>query len=109
MSENNTEVLKNLKKYNKLENCICLECGYNGLMGVVRKQKPTLFNNIGLAIFLFFSLNGLYKLVFYNDSFQWQIQNFVEFFGCLVISIACFCNRKSILCCPNCGKILKVK
>ena len=38
--QTNPEILKKLRNYKKTENCFCLECGYDGLMGIEKQIIP---------------------------------------------------------------------
>jgi len=56
---NQNDVLANLRLFKKHKNCLCLECGYSGLMGIVKKapltskEKRSIWGARALSIVIF--------------------------------------------------------
>ena len=69
LDQDDPKILERLRVYEKHEKCMCLECGYDGLMGIMGEETPwyyagwiwlpiiiimgvtTLIGGIGLLIF----------------------------------------------------------
>lgn len=87
-----------LKTYKKLKECTCLECGYSGLMGIVRYknsfEKRFLIPLIPVFIVAF--ITYAIKLPFWGSliavAVTWLVMD------------AVLGNDKKVLYCPNCGK-----
>ena len=99
-AESNTnpqaEITQRLKPYKKLKQCTCLDCGYTGLMGVVRKQKMPIGTRVFSILIYAIALGILYGL------FGMSIVTFL-LLG-VVIGIVDFVLEKKVLFCPSCCK-----
>lgn len=91
-------IAENLKQYAKHEECICLECGYEGLMGV---GKPILsaYLRIPLKISLFIIV--LFAYVLLGKSI-WVLLALIAITAPLQIKLG-----KHYLFCPNCQLMVK--
>jgi hypothetical protein len=91
-------IAENLKQYAKHEDCICLECGYEGLMGV---GKPTLpaYLRIPLKISLFIIILIAYGL---TGKSIWALLALSAITAPLWIKL-----DKHYLFCPNCQLMVK--
>jgi ribosomal protein S27E len=68
------EVLLNLRRYNQHLNIKCLHCGYEGLMGVIRAQRPWwskpwlivafILSGVGILLLIVLVLGGNQATVF---------------------------------------------
>lgn len=56
------KIAENLKQYTKHKECTCLECGYEGLMGVVKPVLPV-YIRIPLKISLVIIITIVYSLL----------------------------------------------
>lgn len=98
-TKSNTQLnAQKLKVYKRLKNCTCLECGYSGLMGIVRPKnsfvKRILIPLIPVFIVCFITY-----------------ANKIPYWGSLIASTitwivmdALLGNNKKVLYCPNCEK-----
>lgn len=92
------KVLSNLKKYNKHEERTCLECGYQGLMGI-DKHVTSVYLRIPIKVILFIIGNVLY--VFSDRSLLVAL-------GILAIIMPIWTKiNKRYVYCPNCEQKLK--
>lgn len=94
------EMMQKLKRFKELKKCTCLECGYSGLMGVVKEQelskkdKKTIWTTRIVAILVFlFILPGsfLFGLILGG------------ILGCICVAVESSCKKK-ILFCPSCDR-----
>ncbi len=92
------KVVENLKKYENYEKCTCLECGYEGMMGV---GEPTVKAYVRIPINIVLTVSAMLIFLFSAKS----IINIVLILA-VVVPILIKLN-KHYLYCPNCGKKLK--
>lgn len=91
-------IAQRLKPYKELKESICLECGYRGLMGVVRKQKLPLKIRVTIIIIELIVWCAIYS--------QWGF-NLLTFVICCVIFVFIdWITEKKVLFCPSCCKEL---
>lgn len=87
-----------LKAYKKLQKCTCLECGYSGLMGIVRYknsfEKRFLFPLIPVFMVTFITFASKFP------SWGTLIVNMITW----LIMDAILGNDKKVLYCPSCEK-----
>lgn len=89
------KILEKLKKFEKLDKCKCLECGYEGLMGVEGRYYTT-----GFIISLI--IDVILLIIFAFGSWFWSIL----IIGLMIWEINT-CKMK--LYCPNCDKTVVTK
>ena len=80
------DILANLRAFKKHKNCLCLVCGYSGLMGIVRKapltakEKRSLWGAriLSIVIFLFGLSQGVISRIFSTlvSVFLWLAYDF---------------------------------
>ena len=65
------EILENLRPYKAHIERLCLECGYHGLMGVIKTEEPwyvslsfLILFAIGLVAYIYFSVWVMFAVVF---------------------------------------------
>ena len=87
-------IAQRLKPYKNLEPCTCLECGYSGLMGVVRYK-----NGFMKRIVIPLIICGIAGYL--TGSF---IGGLIVGFIVGIIVDAVFGNHKKVLFCPNCQR-----
>lgn len=86
--QTNPEILKKLRNYKKTEDCFCLECGYDGLMGVQKTIVPWYLSWWVLIPVL---LTG------------------IGIIPGIILGIWRFIAEKQQLVCPNCNSTLKTQ
>lgn len=90
--------IQKLKAYKKLKKCTCLECGYSGLMGIVRHKNSfeKRFLIPLIPVFIVSFITYAIKLPFWGSliavAVTWLVMDTV------------LGNDKKVLYCPNCGK-----
>lgn len=89
-------IAQRLKPYKELQYCTCLECGYSGLMGVIR-YKNGIIKRIVIPLIVCFIVGGFMR------SF---IGGFIAGIIVTVIVNLLLGNHKRVLFCPNCQKTI---
>lgn len=97
------EMMRKLKRFKATEKCTCLECGYEGLMGIVEIQELPRKQRIGFLVLKIIAIIAVFPLL-----------RFVNFAAGLIIGtvIAVVVEkiessyRTKILFCPSCDKEL---
>lgn len=92
------EILENLRPYKQHINRLCLECGYNGMMGVVKVKRPwytSFWFFILLTVFIFVPIG----LIMFGIDPLWTGIALGVIFG-----LATRNNKQIITLCPNCKK-----
>ena len=87
-----------LKTYKKLKKCTCLECGYSGLMGVV-KPKNSLCKRFLIPLIPAF----IVAFITYAKNLPTWGSIIAVTVTWIIIDIV-LGNEKKVLYCPNCGK-----
>lgn len=110
-------VLSNIKKFADSKECKCLECGYNGFMGIIRSQRsPTSALKITIAFAIIAFPVGYYAfiaiLTFVLNSMGIGHDEAMNTFWAVLIAMGIigFCINplypslwaKKVLFCPNC-------
>ena len=114
-SSDNKRTLENIKKFDSNKECRCLECGYNGLMGIVRnKMNPSLavLSGVGFAIIMFFVFSVVFfflmEVVIGAGLDDTLITVFIILIALAVmgwtINLIRDMSSKKVLLCPNCEK-----
>lgn len=90
----------NLKKHQKHTNTTCLECGYVGLVGIIKEVQTTRSRaTLWIAVIIMFFLGMTLGLI-------------VSLFGLIVgglIGLNSHNQTKTIVECPKCLQILEIK
>ncbi len=92
------QTAQRLKPYNKLKQCTCLECGYSGLMGVV-KPKNSLCKRFLIPLIPAF----IVAFITYAKNLPTWGSIIAVTVTWIIIDIV-LGNEKKVLYCPNCGK-----
>ncbi len=110
----NEKTLANIKRFRSKMECKCLECGYKGLMGVVRnKTNPFLAIAIStvLSVAVYFIIAYIIDYIFVSiDAKNFEITGFIVVIMSLTATFTVFgsliglMSAKKILFCPNCEK-----